>query len=244
MLKKPSAKICRAAAWREALLPMIVGAADHRMKKNLERVASLLQLQAADGALTRPDEALSDAAARLRAVVHWHAFLSHPKNRRRGSLSLDSYLLAFAEHCGNAFLARSHIVLLINVDPVKVPARTAGMLGHIVNELVISTLRHAAGATHIQVECGTDARGRLVLQVIDDRTGCLNGYRLGASGSFDMQIVTALAKQLGGRFTASKPGAPVCHRLTIPMPGRAPVTVRKRPAVRRPGSVKPSANAS
>jgi two-component sensor histidine kinase len=243
MPNKPSAKT-RAAAWPDLLRPMIVSEADHRMKKTLERVASLLQLQAADGAITRPDEALADAAARLRALAHWHAFLSHPRNRGRRALSLDSYLLAFAEHCGNAFVGHSRIVFLVNADPVKVPARIAGMLGQIVNELVISTLRHAVGATDIQVECGTDAGGRLVLQVTDDRTGCLNGYRLGAPGAFDMQIVTALAKQLGGKFTASKPGARICHRLTIPMPGGVPATSRKRAAVRRPGTLKPRANAS
>jgi two-component sensor histidine kinase len=212
---------------------MLVGGPDPRIKSNLQRVASLLQIQAGDGGLTRPDEALTDAAARIKAVAHWHAFLSRDRNGGRRTVALDGYLRAAADNFAEVFTAQSRIVLLVNADPVRVPPHVAGLLGQIVNELIINTLRHAfgpKGAGTIQVECGTNADGAIALQVSDSGKGAMNGYGLRTPGTFGMQIVRALVKELGGRLTAPKPGARVC-RITIPMRGRISSRRRKPQAV-------------
>jgi two-component sensor histidine kinase len=215
---------------------MIQGPADHHIKNNLQRVASLLELQGTAETGMGHDEALAAAVARLKTLAHWHEFLARAQNSGRRTVALDGYLHAFADHFVDVFAARSWIVLLVNADPIRVPARVAGMLGQIVNELVINAARHAFGPKRpgtIQVECGTDAAGRIVLQVGDDGKGYANGYALPASGTLETQIVLALVKQLGGTFVAPKPGARGCHRITIPMPGRAPPESRKRQALRR-----------
>jgi two-component sensor histidine kinase len=224
-----------ADAWHGALRPMIVGEADHRVKSSLQCVASLLQLQATDGALTRPDEALADAAVRIKAVAHWQAFLSQTRNGGRRAVALDDYLHALVDHFVDVFAAPSRIVLLVNADPIQVPPGVAGMLGQVVNELVIDAARHAFGPKRtgtIQVECGTDAAGSVVLQVSDDGKEdgkeYANGSDVPASQTFGMQIVTALVKQLGGTFAARKPGARLWQRVTIPMPGRASSASPKR----------------
>lgn len=231
MDKKPSRKISI-----PALRPVVVGQADPRLKNSLKNIASLLQLQAADDVRARPDEVLTDAAARIETVAHWHAFRAQARNAGRRTVALDAYLQAFSDHFVEVFPAQSRIMLLVNADPVQVPARVAGVLGQIVNELVIKTVRQAFGPKRpgaIQVECGTDADGAIALQVGDDTRGHRNGYGLRAPGTFGMQIVKALVKQLGGRFAAAKPGARICYRVTVPIPGRASSAGRKQPIHRR-----------
>jgi len=230
--RNPSLAVARPGS----LGPMIVAQADHRIKNCVQLVASLMQLQATDDALARSNEALSIAAARINAVAHWHALRSKSQNGGRRTMALDGYLHAFADHFADVFSTQSRIVLLVNADPIKVPAHVAGMLGQIVNALVIDAVGRASGPKHpgtIQVECGTDADGTIVLQVRDERKGLGNGYGVRAPETFDMQIVTALVKQLGGRFAAPKLGARACYRVTIPMPGGASSASRKRQALRR-----------
>ena len=236
MDNKPSSKISGAGAWPKALRPLIAGHADHHIKIHLQRVAGLLQLQATADAVTRPDEALMDAAVRIKAVAHWHGFLARAQAGGRRTVALDGYLNAFADHFVEDFAAPARIVLLVNADPIRVAPHVAGMLGQIVNELVINAARHAFGSTQIgtiQVECGMDAAGSIVLQVSDDRTGYTNGYGVNAPGAFGMQIVTALAKQLGGTLIVPKPGALACYRVTIPVSRRASSAGRKRKPPRK-----------
>jgi len=230
MNKTPSRKISIAA-----LRPVVVGQADPRLTNSLHQIASLLQLQAADAG-ARPDEVLTDAAARIATVAHWHAFRAQARNAGRRTLALDDYLQAYSGHFVEVFPAQSRITLLVNADPIQVPARVAGLLGQIVNELVIKTVRQAFGPKSpgaIEVECGMDADGAIALQVGDDTRGHTNGYGLRAPGSFGMQIVKALVTQLGGRFTAPKRGARVCYRVTVPRPGRASSARRTQPIHRR-----------
>lgn len=232
MPEKRARKVSIAETWTAALRPMNAGDADRCVKNSLQRVASLLQLQAAGGALTRPDEALADAAARVKAIAHWHAYLAKAKKKGdRRTMALDGYLHALVDHFIDVFAAQSRIVLLVNADPIRVPPRVAGMLGQIVNELVMNAVRHAFGSIRpgtIQIECGTDADGSIVLQVGDDGKGYSNGAGLHASGTFGIRTVRALAEHLGGTFAASKPGARACHRIAIPMAGRASSANRKR----------------
>jgi len=236
MDNKPSSKISGAGAWPNALRPLMARQADDHIKIHLQQVASLLQLQATGDGLTRPDDALLDAAARIKAVAHWHGFLSRARAGGRRTVALDDYLNAFADHFVEVFAAPARIVLLVNADPIRVAPHVAGMLGQIVNELVINAARYAFSPKRlgtIQVECGMDADGRIVLQVSDDRTGYLNGYGLNAPGAFGMQIVAALAKQLGGTFVVPKPGASACHRVTIPVSRRASSASHKRKTLRK-----------
>jgi two-component system, sensor histidine kinase PdtaS len=221
--------------WPDALAPMLGAEPDQRIRSNLQRVANLLQVQATEGGLTQPHEALTDAAARLKAVAHWHTFLGRARNGDgRRTVALDTYLHAVADHFAEVFATQSRIVLLVNADPLRLPPRVAGLIGQMVNELIINAVRHAfgpKGAGIIQVGCGANADGSIALQVSDNGKGTMNGSGLGAAGTFGMQIVAALVKQLGGRLLAPKPGARV-FRITLPMSGgvlsakRKPKTVR------------------
>ena len=144
---------------------------DPRIQTSLAHVVNLLQ------ATPRADEALSDAATRLEAVAHLHALLSKMQNGGRRTVALDDYLNALADRLVDGTSDKSRTVLLVNVDPIQVPARVAAMLGQIVNELVTAA-RHAFSSSSpgtIQVDCGTDADGTVVLRVSDEGKGYIEG---------------------------------------------------------------------
>jgi two-component system, sensor histidine kinase PdtaS len=168
----------------------------------------------------KPSRKTSRAALRPKAV----GAVGQARNSGRKTVALDGYLQTFSAHVVQVVPVQSRITLLVNADPVRVPTRLAGLIGRIVNELVINTIRHAFGPKRsgtIEVECGTDADGAIALQVGDDTRGHINGYGLRAPGTFGMQTVIALVKRLGGRLAVPKRGARVCYRITIPLPGRA-----------------------
>jgi two-component sensor histidine kinase len=154
---------------------------DPRIQSSLEHVVSLLQTAPRVDA-----EALSDAALRLEAVAHLHALLARMQTGGRHTVLLDDYLNAIADRLVDGTADKSRTVLLVNVDPIQVPARVAAMLGQVMNELV-TAVRHAFSADRpgtIQVDCGTDAEGTIELRVSGDGKRYIEGtvsVRLGHS---------------------------------------------------------------
>src|SRR6185437_5238493 len=112
--------------------PIAVSRADSRSKKSRPHAA-------------RPDGVLADA--RIKTAAHWHAFRAPARKAGRRTVALDGYLHALVDHLVEIVPVQSRITLLVNADPVQVPARVAGLIGQIVNELVITTVRHACGPT-------------------------------------------------------------------------------------------------
>ena len=195
---------------------MVAREADHRIRNNLQLVASLLQRQAreaSDGAAN----ALRLAAAQVGAVAALHSFL-HDGARQiahdGGRIDLSGYLEGLAQSFADTFeLGDAQRSLHVELETVMVTPDTARSIGLIVSELVANALRHA----FTPAEPGTiritgklrRADGAYQLAIQDDGAGLPQGFdlRLRQTG-FGLRLVSLLADQLRARLTVhGKPGA-------------------------------------
>ncbi len=180
----------------------------HRVKNNLQVIASLLRLQAKH-ADAHSRLALQDSMARVRAMALTHQLLYESNNfselelggflRRLGSLLRDSYLTD-----------RSDVRLQVSApERVAIGLQQAVPCGLLVNELVTNALKHAfpegrGGCVDIAVEWLGPSHARV--RVADDGIGLPPDRQLGESQSLGFQLIPSLVDQLGAEIKVQREG--------------------------------------
>lgn len=180
----------------------------HRVKNNLQVIASLLRLQAKH-ADAHAQLALQDSMTRVRAMALTHQLLYESNNfselelggflRRLGSLLRDSYLSD-----------RADVRLQVSApERVAIGLQQAVPCGLLVNELVTNALKHAfPGGRGGQVDIGVEWVGprRARVRVWDDGIGLPPACRLGEGQSLGFQLIPSLVDQLGAEIEVSRDG--------------------------------------
>ncbi|WP_292935950.1 histidine kinase dimerization/phosphoacceptor domain -containing protein [Noviherbaspirillum sp.] len=175
----------------------------HRVKNNLQVIASMINLQerAMPGDATRV--ALKEAADRVRAMALVHEKLYQSGNL--SSIALDGYIVDLCRQLGDAAGAGERgIVLAAEAEPIQVGLDIAVPLGLVLNELISNSLKHAfpggrRGRVFVQLE-REDAMS-MRLTVADDGVGLPPGMTPATTPTLGLRLVTALATQLDGNFT-------------------------------------------
>jgi two-component sensor histidine kinase len=208
--RRREASIQHTLAERDVLLREV----HHRVKNNLQVVASLLELKA--GALqdSSTRQAVREIKDRVQSMarIHEHLF----KSPDAGRITMDKYLrhLATALHqTSNA----EDIGLSLHVGAVPLDIDQAISCGLIVNELVGNAFKHAFpdGRVGEVVVAMEDRDGQYVLTVRDTGVGLPPHLDPQSAGSLGLRLVGLLAKQLGGMLhLASEEG--VTARITFP----------------------------
>jgi len=170
----------------------------HRVKNNLQVIASLVDLQA--GGLQDPGllEMFADIRDRVRSMV-----LVHEKLYQSESLAR----VDFADYMSSllGYLARSHsklgsqVELKRDLQPVSLSVEKAMPCGLIVNELVSNAYKHAfrgRAAGVVTVALGTVADGRVFLRVGDNGVGLPQGTDWRQSRSLGLRLIQLLSGQL------------------------------------------------
>lgn len=188
------AKLARATAGLRDL--------DHRIKNDLQLIASVftMQIRRLPPGLQR--EAVRDALARLSAVTAVHRRLN-PLYDRLDAAALVRDLVGEAA----SELGREDIHIAFDVAPVEIPTRQAAAFALIVGELVRNALAHAFPGRSGVVTVDLDASaGEVRLTVRDDGVGLLGGA--GSTSGFGTTLVGLLTQQLRGAFeiAEAKPG--------------------------------------
>jgi two-component sensor histidine kinase len=166
----------------------------HRVKNNLQTVASLLRLQAraADG--VDPSKALGDSANRILAIAAVHEVLTEQRDEDVDLADLlDRLRSMLVQGLGVAKSVETRL------EPVELGGNRATALALVFSELLQNALEH--GGPAIRVELGRE-NGDVVLAIADDGgdpTGELHGTGL--------SIVRALVRdELRGTLTLEGDG--------------------------------------
>ncbi len=189
---------------KEAMLKEI----HHRVKNNLQVIASLVDLQT--NALANPalQGLFQDVRDRVRSMA-----LVHEKLYRSESLAR----VEFADYARSLlnYLARSHggpqsaIELKMDLQPVSLSVEIAVPCGLVLNELVSNAFKHAfrgrAGG-EVTAALGTGPDGRVFLRVSDNGVGLPAGMDWRQSRSMGLRLVHLLAGQLGATVEARTEG--------------------------------------
>jgi two-component sensor histidine kinase len=170
---------------RMALRGVLAQEIHHRVKNNLQTVASLLRLQArADG--VDPQKALGDSVNRILAIAAVHEELTE---HREDVVDLAELLARL-----RAMLVQGLVVgkqVTAELEPVELAGQRATALAVVFSELLSNALEH--GGDRISIELARDDAD-VLLVVADDGSG----IGAGEDGT-GMSIVRALVRdELGG----------------------------------------------
>ncbi|MGB2873941.1 MAG: GAF domain-containing protein [Gaiellaceae bacterium] len=161
----------------------------HRVKNNLQTVASLLRLQArTDGVDAR--KALNDSVNRILAIAAVHEVLTE---RRDEDVELDELLDRLRAMLVQGIGAAKAVETAM--EPVLLAGNRATALALVFSELLQNALEH--GGELVRVELA-QRDGEIVLAIVDDGKG-VKGEPVSGTG---LSIVRALVQEeLGGRLS-------------------------------------------
>jgi two-component sensor histidine kinase len=184
---------------------------DHRVKNNLQLIASLIQLQARRTADPASQAALKAVLERVSAVATVH--------RRLFQGDVQRFAVAEFLHdlCGDlaASAGRDDIEFALKLEGVDLPAASAAPFALIANELIGNALKHAYAPGRrgrITVTLAEEP-GACVLTVIDDGAGLSD-----APPGFGLTLVRLLCQQLHADLdlgTDAGPGARIVLRTPL-----------------------------
>jgi len=168
----------------------------HRVKNNLQQVASLIRLQQAPAAMKE------DLTRRITAMsaVHQHIYESD----QFGVLDAEAYLARVLKSLSES--APPGVRLEWSLSPLQLSPDQALPLGLIVNEIVLNAFKHGfpdgrAGLVSIRLERPLEGN-EAVLVVQDNGVGMAEtpagGIGLGT------RLISGLAQQLGGQTTVTR----------------------------------------
>jgi PAS domain S-box-containing protein len=175
----------------------------HRVKNNLQVIASMLRLQSDQIGDPSVRELFLESQRRVRAMALVHERLYQAPDLAR--INLAAYVRTLISDLQRAFRAiAGNVTIRSDVQLIQVDVDQAMALGLILNELIANCLKHAFTAGHpgtITVSGSRRPGEALVLSVSDDGTGLPSDLDPMQSPSMGLQIVTALATQIGGTLT-------------------------------------------
>lgn len=194
-------------AEKEALLKEV----HHRVKNNLQVIASLLRLESRRIVNPATEMVLRDLQGRIRAMALLHETLYRSGNFAQ--VDARTYLAQLARHILRSQLSPSGLIdLEIDVDPLGLEIDQAIPCGLIVNELASNSLKHGfprGGAGKVRVELKLlGETGTVRLRVSDNGVGLPAGPEPATAATLGLHLVSDLARQIGGRLeSAVGPGA-------------------------------------
>jgi PAS domain S-box-containing protein len=185
----------RALREKEVLLKEI----HHRVKNNLQVVASLLNLQAHQVVGTQVHALFVQAQARIRSIVLVHDRLYHTEDLAR--VDFGTYVRELVERLVDAHGAEARgVSVQLELEDVRLPVSAAVPCGLVLNELVTNTLRHAfpagrGGTLTVRLHKPSPDSARLT--VIDDGVGLPTPAPSRGGPTLGLELVYTFAEQLG-----------------------------------------------
>ncbi|MCP4404070.1 MAG: response regulator [bacterium] len=193
--KRAAEQIKAALREKEVLLKEI----HHRVKNNLQVVASLLSLQAK----RLPDDEtrvlFNDSRNRVKSMALVHETLYQSGDLSR--LNFAVYLRTLIAHIFSSYRGRpGRITSKVTVGNVSLSIEAAAPCGLIVNELVSNALKYAfpERTGEIRVEMDVNDHDQYVLVVSDNGVGFPEDVDFRDSGSLGLKLVHLLIDQLNG----------------------------------------------
>ena len=166
----------------------------HRVKNNLQTVASLLRLQARGADAIDPQRALLDSVNRILAIAAVHEVLTE---RRDESVDLGDLLERLRAMLVQGLAGDKHVEA--SLEAVLLAGDRATALALVFSELFQNALEHGGDSVRIEL---AERNGDVVLAIADDGRGIE-----GAPQGTGLSIVEALVRdELGGTLSLENEG--------------------------------------
>jgi two-component sensor histidine kinase len=178
----------------------------HRVKNNLQTVASLLRLQAASAGQIDPGKALDDSVNRILAIAAVHEVLTERRDDDVDLGELVERLRAMlVQGLGRGKRVSSRL------EPIALHGGRATALALVFSELLGNALEHGGDDVRVELARGN---GRVLLIVADNGT-----WGEGAEEGTGLSIVRALVREeLQGELSLVSAGGGLRAEVAFPAP--------------------------
>jgi two-component system, sensor histidine kinase PdtaS len=179
----------------------IIQEVHHRIKNNLQNIASILRMQARRSRSDEARQQLLDAVNRVLSMAVIHEFMSQDEHR---AINLREVCQRIASQVVDvSSLPDKQIQIQVQGPNIRLPASQATPAALVINELVLNAVEHGMGErSRGEITIGLNDLGDGVeLTVTDDGAGLPAGFDLAHNASLGLQIVRTLAlDDLKGSF--------------------------------------------
>jgi PAS domain S-box-containing protein len=190
----------------------------HRMKNNLQVVASLLDWRGQDLQDRRARTIFQECQGRIGAIALVHELLYRAGGLER--IDLGHYLRQLTLQLFQVYgIDRERIPLTLQADVVEVGVNTAIPCGLLLHEVLANCIQHAFPAQPrgaVMVRLQTEPMGQVTLTIRDTGVGLPKDPDVHDAGGFGLHLVRALTEQLQGTITFGREGG-TCVILTFPI---------------------------
>jgi len=173
----------------------------HRVKNNLQVIASLMRMQARRSESEEVRGALGESVNRILSVAVVHEFLSR---NATGSINLQDVAHRILSQTQQGLIDPSkRVELSVEGSDIWLPAERATQCALVMNELVQNAVEHgiaarSSGRVWVRLEDYGDA---VSITVMDDGQGLPSGFTLDANANLGLSIVRSMVERdLRGEF--------------------------------------------
>lgn len=174
----------------------------HRVKNNLQTIASLLRLQSRRSKSPEVKEALRESINRILSISVVHEFLSQQGEENIDVVEVTTNILTLIKQnmIDNSF----NLTAEFSGDNIILPSKQASSLALIINELILNSIEHGfAGKNEglIGLNITQNSVG-YIIELYDNGCGLPEDFSPQTSKSLGLQIVRNLVEgDIGGSFT-------------------------------------------
>lgn len=177
----------------------------HRVKNNLQTIASLLRLQERRAKCDETKIVLQDCLSRVNSIAIVHEYLSQ---QNTDWIDISKVAKAIYKAVVSSMLAPEFsLTAKFNADTVQMPSAKAISIALVLNELLQNTIKHAfKGRKYGNLEvCFLEKQEEYLLSITDDGVGLPKDFLLTSCKSLGLKIIKTLAESdLSGTFTLTK----------------------------------------
>jgi two-component sensor histidine kinase len=183
----------------------------HRVKNNLQVVASLLSSQAATLQDEKALSAIQESQHRVYTMALIHQKLYQSEGLAR--VPMREYIAEAVAYLHDSCCPPGPVRFYLSVEEIELDVAQAVPLGLILNEAITNALKYAfpggrGGTVHVALR--RQDNGTFELTIADDGVGLPAGYDPARSRSLGMKLLQGFSRQLGGRLRiGSSPGTKV-----------------------------------
>ena len=211
--KKAEEELKSALLEKESLLKEI----HHRVKNNMQIIASLMFLQAQNIKNQEAFDILQESQFRVKSMSLVHELLYQSGNLSK--VPFKEYIETLISSLRQSY--GSHDVLFqIQAESIDLPVNTAVPCGLIINELVTNSFKHAFHHTAQEEKSEQPSiltvhfireNGACVLSVSDNGSGFPEDYDWGSSNTLGLNLIRTLSSQLDAELEFENQGGLLCR---------------------------------
>jgi two-component system, sensor histidine kinase PdtaS len=173
----------------------------HRVKNNLQQVASLLRLQLRAANYKTLEQALNDVLTRILAIAAVHDLLSRDDLDHVGVKTIAESLVQTQQ--SSLILPNKQVDFSVRGEDIRLEMNQATQIAMVLNELISNAVEHgfataSKGEIHISIEEKDDD---ICLWVSNSGDRLPADFDPTQTTSLGLQIVESLIRSMGGKFS-------------------------------------------